>query len=154
MLEKHDPQEMKIHFEIDIEASIEKVWALVSSLDGMNQWLSRNLRFDFFEGGEFHMVVNQKEEGEFLFFGEVVSIIPLKELAFTWIEQEKGKDAWPISTLVKFTLEDLQDRTRVTLTHSGFDKLANGLATSEYEGHIVGWERAETLLSLKKAVEG
>ena len=83
----------------------------------------------------------------------MVKIEPPKELAFTWIEQEKGKDPWPVSTLVSFKLQPTANGTLVTLTHIGFEALGGELARSEYEGHIVGWTRAETLADLKRAVE-
>src|SRR3989304_6817046 len=143
MLASHTADELKIHFEIEINATPEKVWAKLASLEGMNEWFSQKLIFEFIEGGHFRMEVNIPEEGEYTFFGEVVKIEPNKELAFTWIEHEKGKDPWPVSTLVSFKLKPSKNGTLVTLSHTGFETLEGELARTEYEGHIVGWERAE-----------
>jgi len=153
MLANHISEKLEIHFEIEINAPAEKVWAKLASLDGMNEWFSKRLVFEFREGGRFQMEVSIPEDGDFTFFGEVVKMDPPRELAFTWTEHEKGKNSWPISTLVTFKLTPTESGTLVTLTHTGFEALGGELARSEYEGHIVGWERAETLADLKRAVE-
>jgi uncharacterized protein YndB with AHSA1/START domain len=99
------------------------------------------------------MEVRDPDEGEFTFFGEVVKVVPNKELAFTWTEHEKGKDPWPVSTLVSFRLKPTPNGTLISLTHTGFEALEAGLGRREYEGHIIGWERSEALRELKEAVE-
>jgi uncharacterized protein YndB with AHSA1/START domain len=153
MLAKHSEKEMQVYFEIDIEASPEQVWAQLASIEGMNQWFSSKLIFEFEVGGEFRMEVNIPEDGEFTFFGEVLKIDPYNELAFTWTEHERGKNPWPVSTLVSFKLEPIDNGTRVSLTHRGFEKLDAAIAQKEFEGHIEGWERSATLSDLKKVVE-
>lgn len=95
MLAKHRTNEMQVRFEVDIQASAEEVWAKLASREGMSQWFSERLIFEFVEGGEFRMEVSVPEEGDFTFFGEVQKIDPLRELAFTWTEHEKGKDPGP-----------------------------------------------------------
>ncbi len=153
MLAQHTSEKLEIHFEIEINASPEKVWGTLASKEGMDEWFSKKLVFEFREGGRFQMEVSIPEEGDYTFFGEVVKVDPPKELAFTWIEQEKGKDPWPVSTLVTFKLRPTATGTLVTLTHTGFEALGGELARTEYEGHIVGWERSDTLADLKHAVE-
>lgn len=151
MLASHLTEKLEIHFEIEINAPPSKVWTKLATLEGMNEWLSKKLIFEFREGGRFQMEVSM--EGDFTFFGEVVKIDPQKELAFTWTEHEKGKDPWPVSTLVSFKLKPTQSGTLVSLTHTGFEALQGELARDEYEGHIVGWERADALMDLKTVVE-
>lgn len=153
MLASHIAQELKIHFEIEINAPPEKVWAKLASHEGMAEWFSKNLEIDFHEGGVFKMHVNMGDQGEFIFFGNVVKVDPLRELAFTWSEHEKGKEAWTVSTLVSFKLKPSPNGTLVSLTHTGFEALEGQLAKDEYEGHIVGWERSAALEELKAAVE-
>ncbi len=153
MLAQHVSEKFEIHFEIEINTSPEKVWATLASKEGMNEWFSKKLVFEFREGGHFQMDVSIPEEGDYTFFGEVVKIDPPHELAFTWIEQEKGKDPWPVSTLVTFKLRPIATGTLVTLSHTGFEALGGELARTEYEGHIVGWSRSDTLADLKRAVE-
>ena len=151
MLANHVAEKLQIQFEIEINASPEKVWSVLASKEGMNEWFSKKLIFEFKPGGRFNMDVTM--DGDFTFFGEVVKIDPPHELAFTWTEQENGKDPWPVSTVVSFKLRPTASGTVVTLTHIGFEALGGELARSEYEGHIVGWERSDTLADLKRAVE-
>lgn len=153
MLASHSVEGLKIHFEIEIKAQPDKVWSKLASLECMNEWFSKKLVFEFREGGRFNMEVSIPGDGDFTFYGEVVKIDPPRELAFTWTEHEKGKTPWPVSTLVSFKLRPTKTGTIVSLTHSGFEKLQGELARSEYEGHIVGWERAEALKDLKALVE-
>ena len=153
MIPAHLAEKLQIHFEIEIHAPPEKVWAKLASPEGMNEWFSKRLIFEPRLGGEFRMQVRDPEEGEFTFFGEVVKLEPHQELAFTWTEHEKGRNPWPVSTLVSFKLKPTAKGTLVSLTHTGFEALEAELARREYEGHIVGWERAEPLQELKAAVE-
>ncbi|HEY2980022.1 MAG TPA: SRPBCC domain-containing protein [Anaerolineales bacterium] len=153
MMPAHISEKLRIHFEIEIDAPPEKVWSKLASQAGMNEWFSKRLTFEPRVGGKFHMEVRDPDEGEFTFFGEVVTVEPNRELAFTWSEHEKGKEPWPVSTLVSFKLKPTARGTLVSLTHTGFEALESGLARREYEGHIVGWERAEPLQELKAAVE-
>jgi uncharacterized protein YndB with AHSA1/START domain len=153
MLANHVAEEMKVQFEIEINATPEKVWAKLASAEGMAEWFSKRLTFEFHEGGQFKMDVNYGDEGEFTFFGKVVKIDAPRELAFTWTQQPKGKEPWPVSTLVSFKLQPTAAGTRVTLTHSGFEALDAAMARPEYDGHIVGWERSAVLQDLKAVVE-
>ncbi len=153
MLAAHVAEKLQIQFEIEINAPPEKVWAKLATLEGMNEWLSKKLIFEFREGGQFRMDVSIPGDGDYVFFGEVVKVEPNKELAFTWTEHEKGKDPWPISTFVSFKLKPSKNGTLVSMIHTGFEALLGNLARKEYEGHIVGWERAGTLQELKAAVE-
>jgi uncharacterized protein YndB with AHSA1/START domain len=150
MLPNHKPEEFIVHFEIEINAPPCKVWAQMSSVEGMNKWLARTLVFEHKIGGQFSMQ-GRTPQGKFSFAGEVVRLDPEKEIAFTWTD---NVDPWPATanTLVSIKLHPIPTGTRVSLTHSGFESLAE-YAKLQYEGHIVGWEAAETLLELKNAVE-
>jgi uncharacterized protein YndB with AHSA1/START domain len=153
MLESHAANELRIHFEIEINAPPEKVWAKLATLEGMNEWFSRSLVFEPRKGGRFQMEVKMPDSSEFTFFGEVTKIEPNKELTFTWIQHEKGQTPWPVSTTVSFKLWPSDNGTTVTLTHSGFEALDSAIAQNEYEGHIVGWQQSNVLADLKTAVE-
>lgn len=62
MLASHLTEKLEIHFEIEINAAPEKVWAKLATLDGMNEWFSKKLAFEFHEGGRFQMEVSIPEE--------------------------------------------------------------------------------------------
>lgn len=152
MLAKHSPQELRIEFEIYIEAAPAKVWSLMASVEGMNQWLARNLVFEHTVGGRFEMKGNLPGEGPYRFTGEVVKLEPERELAFTWKSDPENGRPWNVSTLVTLRLQAEGTGTLVSLTHTGFEALGEA-GKSQYEGHIQGWTIAENLNDLKKAVE-
>ncbi|MBX3049139.1 MAG: SRPBCC domain-containing protein [Anaerolineales bacterium] len=153
MRSAHDPQELRIHFEIEINAPPAKVWAKMATLEGMHQWLARNLVFEHQVGGRFEMKGNLPGEGPYRFTGEVVTLMPEQELAFTWKHDPEEGEAWPVSTLVTLRLTPTDRGTRVTLTHTGFEELGTALGKGAYEGHIQGWTMSENLSDLKAAVE-
>lgn len=153
MLATHQAEQLKIQFEIEIEAPPAKVWEHMSSQEAMNAWLARTLVFEHEVGGRFQMEGEGPESGPYRFTGEVVKIVPEKELTFTWKSEITKAGAWPAHTLVSFRLEPSGSGTRVTLTHTGFEQLG-ARGKEQYEGHIQGWRAAQTLDSLKAAVEG
>lgn len=152
MLAKHSPHELKIEFEIYIDAPPAKVWSLMASVEGMNLWLARNLVFEHKLRGRFEMKGNLPGEGPYRFTGEVMKLDPERELAFTWKSDPENGTPWNASTLVTLRLLPQGDGTLVSLTHTGFEALGEA-GKSQYEGHIQGWTIAENLNDLKKAVE-
>lgn len=153
MLASHLAEELKIHFEIEINAPPSKVWSKLATLDGLREWFGRDLVFEHRVGGRFQLQGELPGEGPYRFVGEVVKIDPEKELAFTW-RSELGEDGeWPTHTLVAFQLHPTAAGTRVTLTHSSFAALGAALGKSAYEGHIQGWTMSQALADLKAAVE-
>lgn len=152
MLASHNAEELRIEFSIEINAPPAKVWDKLASIEGMNQWFARDLVFEHKVGGRFEMKGEMPGDGPFRFTGQVVTVEPERELAFTW-RDSLNENAWPADTLVSFKLEPSAGGTKVTLTHTGFEALGSGLAKPSYNGHIQGWQMSETLVDLKKAVE-
>lgn len=153
MISTHAVEKLQIQFAIEIAAPPDQVWAKMATLEGMNQWLARNLVFEHKVGGQFRME-GESAEGPYRFSGHVTKVEPEKELAFTWKSELGEAGEWPVDTLVTLSLEASETGTRVTLLHTGFEALGEALSKSSYEGHIEGWTQANTLGSLKEAVEG
>ncbi|MEX2160607.1 MAG: SRPBCC domain-containing protein [Anaerolineales bacterium] len=152
MLACHLAEKLEIHFEIEINAPPEKVWAKLATLEGLKEWFGSNLVFEHKVGGRFQLEGVLPGEGPYKFTGQVVSIVPEQKLTFTWTEVgEKG--VWPAHTLVTFQLSPSAVGTRVTLSHTGFAALGEALGKSAFEGHVQGWTMSETLKELKQAVE-
>ena len=153
MLATHVAEKLRIHFEIEINAPPEKVWSKLATLEGLKEWLGRNLVFEHKVGGRFQMEGELPGEGPYKFTGEITSIIPERELAFTWKSEVGEKAPWPASTLVVFRLFPTAAGTRVTLEHTGFQALGEALAKSGFDGHVQGWAMSQTLQELKQVVE-
>ncbi|HRN50472.1 MAG TPA: SRPBCC domain-containing protein [Anaerolineales bacterium] len=153
MLSKHSPQELKIEFEIYIDAAPARVWGLMASTEGMNLWLARNLVFEHKLGGRFEMKGNLPGEGPYRFTGEVTKLEPERELAFTWKSDPENGTPWNTSTLVTLRLQPQGAGTLVSLIHTGFEGLGEAASKEAYEGHIQGWTIADNLNDLKQAAE-
>ncbi|MGH2583003.1 MAG: SRPBCC family protein [Anaerolineales bacterium] len=153
MKASHIAEELKIQFEIQINAPTEKVWEKMASVEAMNEWFAKNLIFEHRIGGRFQMEGSQPGDGPYKFTGEIVKIVPMTELAFTWKSELSEEGAWPVSTLVRLVLERTASGTRVTLIHTGFEALGEAMAKAAYEGHVQGWTMSETLKGLKESVE-
>jgi uncharacterized protein YndB with AHSA1/START domain len=145
-------QPLAIILEIDIEAPPEKIWQIIGSAEGVQTWLGMH-GFEPRVGGAYRMHVTTPE-GVFDFFGEVTVCEPPHKVAFTWIQQEQGKEPWPLSTLVTLTVEAKSGNlSRVRLRHTGFEQFPGDTAQEEYEGHVLGWERSQALQELKQLAE-
>ncbi|TAK12071.1 MAG: SRPBCC domain-containing protein [Anaerolineae bacterium] len=139
-----------LRMSIDIFAPLEKVWALVSTPEGVRQWFTRQT-FEPRPGGRLEMHVDYGTPTTIT--GEVTVFEPPHRLGFTWKQHEQGHEPWPVDTLVLFLLEAIEGGTRVTLEHSGFDALPGAIAMAEFEAHVDGWTRANTLPELKETAE-
>ncbi len=153
MLATHIERDLTIQFEIEIDAPPPVVWSKLSTQAAMQEWFAKDLIFEHRVGGRFQMQGEQPSEGPYMFTGEVLKIVPEKELAFSWKSELGEAEPWPVSTLVTFRLEPTESGTKVTLTHTGFKKLGEALGKSAYEGHVQGWTMSGTLTDLKQAVE-
>jgi uncharacterized protein YndB with AHSA1/START domain len=99
--------------EILIDASPEKVWKHVTDPEKIAGWLMPN-DFEPTVGREFSMQCPQQGK----ITCEVKEIVPHQKLVYAFHSQ-----ATKVQTLVTILLESEGNRTRVTLTHTGWDKL-------------------------------
>ena len=93
---------LKIDLEIEIAAPPERVWQVFSTPENMQEWM--RLSGYLPEVGANYQMDVSTPEGAFIFTGEVKVFDPPRELAFTWVQQEVGKDPWPVDTLVTLRL--------------------------------------------------
>jgi len=147
-----DQQAMAVRLERVIKAPIDKVWAYVGSERGIKEWIGpKEFRAEL--GGEV-FIDTVHEGGHYHIRGKVVTYDPPNELAFTWNEQEVGKDPWPVDTTLRIVLTAVAGGTRVSLIHEGFEKLPAALAREQYEGYQRGWEYLNDLDKLAATIEG
>lgn len=128
-----------------IQAAPEKVWQVMTSAEGIRQWLGPSL-YEPRQGAPITFDVRHDGK-QYRMFGEVVTFDPPRELAFTWTEQEIGDEPWPVLTL---TLTPEGSGTRVRLVHSGFERLPANIAQAQVDSYVAGWA---VLVELKTLVE-
>ncbi|MCD1261485.1 SRPBCC domain-containing protein [Paenibacillus athensensis] len=106
-----------------LNAPIQKVWAAVSTAEGISAWFMPN-DFQPVVGQEFHIKAGPWGDS----LCKVTVFDPPHKLAFTW-----GKD-WTLA----FELEEVDGKTQFTLVHSGWD---TNKVTEFGEAHAIVRER-------------
>ncbi len=128
-----------------IHAPVSKVWKALTEKEQIAKWLMPSDDFELKVGTSFNMLGKSKGV-EYPHICTITEIVPEKKLSYTWAVKDKLSD-----TLVTYDLEDLGDNTKLTLTHSGWDKVtlsADGATRDDYNN---GWE--QVLPGLKKYIE-
>lgn len=137
----------QIKKEIIINAPLETVWDYLIDRDKIAAWLMEN-NFEPKVGREFTFYCqgNDKEIGEGFIYCEVKEIVPFKKIVYSWTSGQLE-----IETLVTITLKKVNDKTRVTLIHSGWDQLPPD-KDYLFDNYDSGWE-GYIMQKLKEALE-
>jgi uncharacterized protein YndB with AHSA1/START domain len=128
---------------IEIEAPIERVWAALTTSDGLLSWLpTHRAEMELRPGGLPSLAwAGDADEG-------IVGVVePPHRLVFRW--RPVGRER-PYTT-VTFTLHDLSGRNELTLVESRFTSLPKRIQRQSWEGNDRGW--SEELTELKMALE-
>lgn len=116
-----------------------KVWAAIGTPEGISQWFS--------DRAEFEAAPDQPILLDWDEYGKVPGLIersnPPHEFAFRW-KAYGGRDTDQLttenSTLITFTLEEIDGGTRLTMRETGFATLASELHGVSRPEHVRGWE--------------
>jgi uncharacterized protein YndB with AHSA1/START domain len=142
--------EDRIEQAIDIHASLDQVWELVSE---PGWWVPSDMAAPPARLAPGQQVVRASEKwGRFPV--EVVRVEPRTYAAFRWASQAPGAELTPVNTtLVEFRVEPAGDLVRVTVTESGFAALDVPAAAREQarQDNTGGWQ--EELSSLRERAE-
>jgi uncharacterized protein YndB with AHSA1/START domain len=131
--------------EITIDASLSKVWKALTEKEQIAKWLMPSNDFELRVGATFNMLGTSKGV-EYPHVCTIKEIVPEKKLSYTWAVKNKLGD-----TLVTYELENRNGKTKLTLTHSGWDTaklITEGTYRDDYNN---GWE--QVIPGLKKYVE-
>jgi uncharacterized protein YndB with AHSA1/START domain len=134
----------EVRRELVVEASPERVWRAITEADELVHWFPDKIaEVDLRPGGAIRI---EWEDGEF----DEGSIDVVKEpsrFAFRW--HGAGFDS--PETLVEFTLEAVEDGTRVVVVESGFSKVREEKRARAWRENDGGW--AKELGELKAYLE-
>ncbi len=105
-----------------------EVWKYLTKPELIEQWLMK-CDFQPVVGHKFQFINKSKPDA----YCEVLEIIPLKKLSYSW---RKGKSENDISvdSVVIWTLTDKNGGTELQLRHNGFTTL------EDYNDHNGGWD--------------
>lgn len=119
--------------EIIVDASIVKVWNFITDSEKLAKWLMPN-DFELRLNKKFTFTCEGHDCGVDIIRCEIREIIPYEKLVYTWNTDQLG-----VETLVTIKVQKLEEKTKVILIHSGWDKLGPEvkIIRDEYDG---GWE--------------
>jgi uncharacterized protein YndB with AHSA1/START domain len=121
----------EVRKQIEIEAPIRRVWAALTTPDGLLGWFpTERASIDLRPGGRLSLVWPEDSDE-----GTVDVVDPPERLVFRW--RPSGLDR-PFTT-VAFTLEEIPGGIRLTLVESGFASLPDRFAQQVWKGNDAGW---------------
>ncbi|MFE0423814.1 SRPBCC family protein [Streptomyces sp. NPDC058953] len=147
------PEQDRIEKEIAIDASPERVWAVLTDPRHVGKWFGQGepAPIDLRPGGT--MFLDHGEHGEFP--TTIVTVEPPRRFAYRWAAAYPGEPAVEgNSTLVEFTLVPAGAGTLLRVVETGFAALvvpAERQATASYESHDGGW--AGQVVNIKNYAE-
>jgi uncharacterized protein YndB with AHSA1/START domain len=136
---------VKVEREIVIHTSLDRVWDLISTQEGMRQWFNSGIEIDMRVGGKHRHVT----EGVVI-SGEVLELIPHKKLVISWFEEGSS---WANPLRVTFTLEESPDGTIVKHVKEGFEHIGKPTWERTYQSYQRGTDMHNLLGHLKAASE-
>ncbi|HZB17514.1 MAG TPA: SRPBCC domain-containing protein [Nitrososphaeraceae archaeon] len=124
--------------EIVINASVDKVFLALIDPEQLTQWFPNIATIEQWAGGKVFFRFSKqvtKEKKDHDIIGTIISIIPNKEISYTW--NFTTKPEYNKNTIVTWKLAHLDnDKTKITLIHSGFTNLDR----IQYDEHNEGWD--------------
>ncbi|MCG3086486.1 SRPBCC family protein [Sporosarcina cyprini] len=140
--------------EVAIKSPLELVWLAWTISDRVSQWFAPEAVVEVEVGGAYELYfIPGNREGMNTMGCKIVSLVPQKELAFTW----KGPDQFQAimnkedeltTVFVRFESMD-EETTKVTVEHIGFQDESDWKEATEW--HQRAW--SGVLSSLKAALE-
>ena len=127
-------------------APVARVWKAITDVEEMRRWYFDLEEFKPEVGFEFGFTV-EHEGMKYCHLCQVTEVIPQRKIAYTWRYEGHEGDS-----LVTFQLSADVDKTRLKLTHEGFESFPKTAAFAR-ENFLKGW--TEIIGSeLKEFLEG
>jgi uncharacterized protein YndB with AHSA1/START domain len=111
-----------------------KVWAALTTAEGLGAWFGDQARIDLRPGGTAQMTWTTGDRAEM----RVERVEEPTVFGFTWHIYGLPDDD-PRRTYVEFTLEPTDAGTRLTVTETGFAQLPEDAHSKAFGGNTKGW---------------
>jgi uncharacterized protein YndB with AHSA1/START domain len=121
---------------LDLPHPQPKVWAALTTLDGMTGWFGSHAEGELAPGRDVHMRWEQYDDACGTLAIKVVD--PMSVFAFCW-SVNGAPQGDPRQTYVEFVLEPTASGTRLTVTESGFAQIPDEWLEKSYQGNVEGW---------------
>lgn len=114
---------------------VERVWAALTTAEGLSQWFGSVAEIDLRPGGRAYFRWEDLDDES---VATITTVEPPHRLAFSW-----PMEGWPEGeapqTLVTLTLEPVAGGTRLRLVESGFAQAPDDVSRSAHEANSQGW---------------
>jgi len=124
----------RIERTVEIAHSPDKVWAALTTAEGLGTWFGNDATIDLRPGGQAKMTWTDGPKADM----RVERVEEPTVFGFTWHIYGLPEDD-PRRTYVEFTLEPVGAGTRLTLVESGFAQLSDDAYKTAYDGNTSGW---------------
>jgi uncharacterized protein YndB with AHSA1/START domain len=122
---------------LDLAHPQKKVWAALTTVDGITGWFGNQAEGEFSPGKDVTMRWQQQDSVDEATLSIKV-VDPMSVFAYAWgINGAPAGD--PRRTYVEFALEPTAAGTRLTVTESGFAQLPDEWLETAYAGNVEGW---------------
>jgi len=126
----------RIERTVEIAHPPAKVWAALTTAEGLSAWFGQEARIDLRPGGSAWMKWDSGHLAEM----RVERVEEPMVFGFTWHIFGLPEDD-PRRTYVEFTLEPTGAGTRLTVVESGFAQLPEDAYHQAYDGNTEGWAK-------------
>lgn len=124
----------RIERTVEIAHPPAKVWAALTTAEGLGTWFGNQASIDLRPGGDAEMKWDSGHQAKM----RVERIEEPEIFGFTWGIHGLSDDD-PRRTYVEFTLEPVGAGTRLTVVESGFAQLPEDTYRTAFEGNTGGW---------------
>ena len=134
----------RIEREIDIEAPIDVVWAVITEPEHITGWFTDTAKLDVRPGGEGRFGWDAKATSRTMVVNlRVERLDPPHFFSFRWHYPDGDEPTETNAPLVEFSLEARGDSTRLRLVESGLEKIVRSDTEKEtyFAEHSSGWTR-------------
>ncbi|MEU8135742.1 SRPBCC domain-containing protein [Streptodolium elevatio] len=126
----------RIEREVVLRHPVERVWAALTTAEGLSRWFGSVADVDLRPGGRAYFRWDDLDQDS---VGTIVVVEPPHRFAFRWpIGEMPADDA--SQTLVEFVLEPVSDGTRLRVVESGFAQAAADVARAAHQANSLGWD--------------
>ncbi|MDF5754933.1 SRPBCC domain-containing protein [Spongiactinospora sp. TRM90649] len=115
---------------------IERVWAALTTAQGLSRWFGSVAEIDLRPGGRAFFRWDDLDDES---VATIAVVDPPHRFAFRWA-MEGLPEADAPQTLVDFTLEQVPDGTRLRVVESGFAQVSDDVARSARQANSQGWD--------------
>ena len=124
----------RIERTVEIAHPQRKVWAALTTAEGLAAWFGNEATIDLRPGGAARMTFTDGPTVEM----RVERVDEPSVFGYTWPIYGLSQDD-PRRTYVEFVLEPVGDGTRLTMTESGFAQLPPDAHSTAFDGNTNGW---------------